>query len=57
MVEGWGGRVFIAAATDKPQCFFGNGTVSLILMLHFSLFEVYIDVVHLDVYYRQSERI
>lgn len=34
----------------NPRCFCGCDIPSLILMLHFSLFEVYNDVVHLHVY-------
>ncbi len=45
------------SATDEPHCFCGSGNMSLILMLHFNRYEVYIDVVHLVVYFRQSERI
>lgn len=48
--------LFIATATEKPHCFCGSGITTCILMLHFILFEVYNDVVHLHVCCRRNRK-
>ncbi len=47
--------LLIAAATENSHCFCGGGITTFILMLHFILFEVYNDVVHLHVCYRHNQ--